>query len=94
MKIPPKIRIKSKVNYEIVWQAKIADDDFCLGLCDPQKQIIYLKLGMSDTETIKTFLHEVLHALSAEHGFELPHRTVYALEDAVYKVFKLNKFLK
>ena len=94
MKIPSKVRIKSKVHYEIVWQDRIAEDDHCLGLCDPQKRIIYLKLGMSETETFKTFVHELFHALSAEHNFELPHRTVYALEDAVFKIIKLNKWIK
>lgn len=93
MKIPPKIRIKARVSYEIVWQEKIADDADCLGLCDPEKRIIYLRLGMSDEATAKTFLHEVLHAMSAEHDFELPHRTVYALEEAVFRLLKLNNLI-
>lgn len=94
LKIPPRIRIKARVFYEIVWQEKIADDDHCLGLCDLDKKIIYLRIGMSEAETFKTLLHETLHAISAEHDFELPHKTVYALEDAIFRVLKLNSFYR
>lgn len=93
MKIPPKIRIKARISYEVVWQELIADDPDCLGLCDPQKRIIYLKLGMSDAETFKTYVHELLHAMSAEHEFELPHRTVYALEEAIFRISRLNRWI-
>ena len=93
MKIPSRIRIKAKVFYEIVWQERIADDPDCLGLCDSGTRTIFMRLGMSESETLKTFIHEVLHALSAEHEFELPHKTVYALEDAIFRVLKLNGLL-
>ena len=93
MKIPSRIRIKAKVFYNIVWQDKVADDDECLGLCDPNTRTIFMRLGMSETEIIKTFIHEVFHALSIEHEFELPHRTVYALEECVFKLLKLNKLI-
>lgn len=91
LKIPAKVRIKARVSYEVVWQERIADDDHCLGLCDPSKRIIYLRLNMSPAETFKTFLHELLHAISAEHDFELPHRTVYSLEEGIFRILRLNK---
>lgn len=94
MKIPSEVRIKRGVYYSIKWQEVIEGDADCLGLCDPAEQVITLKLGMSETETAKTFLHEVLHACSDEWEFDLPHKTVYALEEAIYKLLKLNKWIK
>jgi hypothetical protein len=93
MKIPARIRIKRGVHYEIVWQSEIASDPDCAGLCDPNTRTIYLLIGMSETETIKTLIHEVTHALEAEWGEKIPHRLVYVLEEAVYKLLKLNKWL-
>lgn len=93
MRVPPKIKIKRGVAYEIVWQEIIKDDPECLGLCDPNTKQIHLKIGQSKTELAKTVIHETLHALAMEHEFDLPHRTVYALESAIFKTLKLNKWL-
>lgn len=88
--IPPKVRITARTSYDVVTQDLIADDPNCLGLCDFDKRTIYLATRLSERERLKTFVHECLHALSAEHGFDLPHRTVYALEECLVKMLKLN----
>lgn len=91
MKIPAKVRITSKVSYEVVFAEKVADDPECRGICrfDP-KQIVLL-MGQSEQMMVKTFLHEVLHAVDHEHEIGLQHKHVYALEDALAKLFRLNK---
>ena len=94
MKIPSEVRIKRGVYYRIVWQKVIGNDPECYGLCDPAEQTITLKLGMSDTEIAKTFIHEMIHAIEAEYEEPIPHRTVYALEEGIYKILKLNRWLK
>ena len=48
---------------------------------------------MSDTEIVKTFIHELLHAIEAEWEEPIPHRIVYMLEEGIFKVLKLNKWI-
>jgi hypothetical protein len=91
--IPPRVRITARTSYDVVFQDRIADDDKCMGLCDFDKRTIYLASGLSESERLKTFVHECLHALSVEHGFDLPHRTVYALEECLVKFLKLNRWV-
>jgi len=94
MKIPSEVRIKRGIYYRIVWQQIIQNDPEVCGLCDPAEQTITLKLGMSDTEIVKTFIHEMIHAIESEWKEPIPHRIVYALEEGIYKVLKLNKWLR
>jgi len=94
VKIPSEVRIKRGVYYAIKWQAVIDNDPECCGLCDPGEQTITLKLGMSDTEIAKTFIHEMLHAIEAEWEEPIPHRIVYTLEEGIFKVLKLNRWIK
>jgi hypothetical protein len=93
LKLPPKVRIKSKVSYEIVYSDLISDCDKTLGECRPVEKQIVIKSGLSDTETVKTFIHEVFHAMDFEYGLELKHKSVHALEEAILKLLKLNKWM-
>ena len=93
MKLPNKIRIKTKVAYEIVFQDVIKSDLNCLGFCDGNKHIIYLKNGLSKKELKKTFLHEVFHAWCFEYNINIPHESIYLLEDAVLNTLSLNKWI-
>jgi hypothetical protein len=58
-----------------------------------EKRQITILHGMSDTETIKTLIHEVFHAMEFEYQLEIKHKTVHALEEAVLKLLKLNKWI-
>lgn len=93
MKLPHKVRIKSKVSYSVVWSDKVSDNDDLRGLCEMDKRQITILHGMSDTETIKTLIHEVFHAMEFEYQLEIKHKTVHALEEAVLKLLKLNKWI-
>ena len=44
-------------------------------------------------EIVKTFIHELLHAIEAEWEEPIPHRIVYMLEEGIFKVLKLNKWI-
>lgn len=93
MKIPSEVRIKRGVYYSIKWQEVIEGDADCLGLCDPAEQVITMKLGMSDTEVAKTFIHELLHAIEAEWEQPIPHKIIYTLEEGIFKILKLNRWV-
>ena len=62
-------------------------DEKTLGECRFDQRQIALKKGMSERETIKSFIHEILHALQHERGIsrtDLTHKGIYDLEGALY----------
>lgn len=93
MKIPSKVKIRKGVYYKVVWQKVIRDDTSCMGLCEPNERIIYLKLGMSDTNIAKSFLHEILHCVEFEWGQPIPHKITDALEEGIFKILKINGWI-
>lgn len=92
--IPPRVRITSKVSYEIVYSDAFPMEKQ-VGECRPNEpHQIVIKNGQSDTETFKTFLHEFWHSVSAEYpGINLTENQTLALEHATFKVLKLNKLI-
>lgn len=98
MKIPSKVRITSKVCYEVVFVDHFIDDDpkskyLTRGECRKEQKQIVIKNGMSKTETYKTLLHEILHAVEFESKHPIPHKTVYMLEKNLWRLLKLNKWI-
>jgi glycine cleavage system protein P-like pyridoxal-binding family len=93
LKIPHKIRITSKISYEVL-HVDAFDDESQLGECRFDTKQILIKRDQSETDVAKTLIHEVFHAISEEYGAELPHGSIYILENAVLKVLKLNKWIK
>lgn len=86
---------------ENIWTVKfvrgpIEDEDGrgrdTVGLCDPSDQTIYIKMGQTPEERLKTFLHELLHAIENEYGIEIPHSLVHKLEDPFAK-FLIDNYL-
>ena len=76
---PKKIYLK-----EAVYKIKFVKNLENLGETDPDKREIRIRKGMSRNETFRTMIHEVLHFMEFEWPFEIPHRTVYKLEEAVF----------
>ena len=93
VKIPSRIKIKNKVVYELVWVDEFADSD-TLGECRPWASQIAIKNGQSDKQEMKTFLHEMLHAICEERGIKVSHRAIYQLEDALFYILFHNDWGK
>lgn len=93
MKIPAKIKIRGRVFYQVVWSEVIKDNPDTMGLAEPNERTIYLKLGMSESETMKTLLHELIHAIEFEWDQPIPHKITYTLEEGIWKILKLNKWI-
>lgn len=89
-KIPTTIRITSKVKYHVVWADIIGENEDTLAECRYEEKQIIIKTGQSETENWKCFIHEVFHALEFEYRIPIPHKIVYLLEEAVFKLIKLN----
>jgi hypothetical protein len=45
---------------------------------------------MRPSTTLKTFIHECIHMIEFTEGFNLPHKTVYLMEKAIYKLLTDN----
>lgn len=69
------------------------EDKTQLGECDPETLEIKIKCGQSREETLKTFIHETLHALlDFEHGVKIKHKLIYKLEEPIYQLIRDNFF--
>lgn len=92
--IPTSIRIKSKIKYEVVWTDLIGGNEKTLAECRYDSKQIVIKNGQSDTDKLKAFIHEVFHAIEFEYRIPIPHKIIYLLEHAIFKIIKLNGWLE
>lgn len=85
---PKTLNVKGE-EWRLVFVDRIEGKD-TLGMCDPSSRIIYIKNGLSSEEMFKTWLHECLHLLEAEHDIKISHRSIYQLEEAIFSFLKEN----
>lgn len=78
--IPHRVRIKSKVWYEILWVSDFKDGKTLGESRFNEKQIVLLN-SMSPKLTVSTFIHELYHVISHEYGADLTENQVLKLED-------------
>jgi len=92
MKIPHRIKINSKISYEVVWVDRF-NDPSQVGECRfPERQIV-IKKELSESDLIKTLIHELLHVVEYEAETPIPHKLVYMLEKWIYRLLKANKII-
>lgn len=77
--IPIKIKVGPKIHYEILWVDDFASGDL-RGEMRPDTRQIVIQRGLSDKETVTTFFHEWLHAMSDENGVKLTENQVIEME--------------
>lgn len=96
MKFPTKIRITSKISYEILYVPEFQDKGkyVTYGECRRDQKQIVISLNQTPKEMIKSLIHETFHAMEYENKIEIPHKAVHKLEDAVLNVLKLNGWIK
>lgn len=93
VRLPSHIKVKNKTVYELVWLDTFSDPDV-LGECRFDSRQIAIKSGQSEKQEMKTFIHEVLHAICEERGIEISHRSVYQLEEALFYILFHNEWGK
>ena len=96
MKLPKKFRVTSKVSYLVAYVQSIDSEEGTktYGYCDPNSKQIVLSLDQSETDMLKTFLHELYHAMHFEWEFKVPHGAIHHLENSTFKILKLNGWIK
>lgn len=82
---PKKIYFRSEV-YKLKFVAKMEH----YGETDPERKEIRIKKGMSDRETFKTLVHELLHLVEFEAPIKIRHKMIYKLEEAISELLMDN----
>lgn len=88
--IPREIHLGDSI-WKVKFVRKIPDEaEDTLGLCDPSECTIYIKQGQSYVSRLDTLFHEIIHAIENEYEFDLDHKHVYKLGEALAKFFVDN----
>lgn len=91
-KYPRRVYVRDSYYKILFVEAEDKDLDGAIGICDPARQFIKIRKGMSPRETLATFIHEMAHALEFEYNIPIKHKAVYKLEKAVFNLL-LDNFL-
>lgn len=90
-----KIRILG-IDYSVREVQVINDDDTIMGLCRYQANEILIKKGLSDADKKITLIHEILHAVLGQLGFENENdneNMIKSLSTSLYLVLEENGLL-
>lgn len=90
--IPIQVQIDTGVFYDILWATEFKHH--LVGKTIPEYRQIILKTGETPKETVLTYLHEVIHAVSDAYGIGLTENQVLALESAIKHILKPNNVFK
>lgn len=89
--IPSKVNVAG-IEYDILEFEEIDDDPGTLGTCLYQKSLIKIKNNISINRKEQTFVHELLHAIINESGYnEQDEDLVNRVSIVLYQVLKDNK---
>ncbi len=85
---PKTLHIGNEV-YTVKFVRKLSKDT--VGECDPCDKEIRILCGQGPEDTLKTFIHEVCHAvIQFEHDIEVSHKLIYALETPIFRFLRDN----
>lgn len=87
-----KLRILGIV-YTVKEVSQINDDEAMVGLCRFQSAEILIKSGISEQDKNITLLHEIMHAILAQLGFDEENddeKLIKSLSTALYLVLSEN----
>lgn len=65
-------------------------DGATVGLFDPFRIEILIRIGQSPDETLKTLVHEVMHGFEYEYDIKISHKGVYKMEEAFFDFLCAN----
>lgn len=86
-RIPISVQVSSRRSFEIVWVEGFPDT-LVLGETRFNPDQIAIKTNEPIRETVKTYLHELLHAIDDEYGVGLTEAQVIKLEASLTAVLK------
>lgn len=83
-------------TYEVIEQEIIDNMVEKIGLIDHMQNKIYIKKSLSEDKKKVTLIHEILHGILSQLGFDDEHdneHLIDSLSTAIYQVFKSNSLL-
>lgn len=92
-KIPHKVSISSTRAFEVSWVDTFDNVDID-GMTHFDPDRIIIRSNQSSSETVKTYLHEILHAVSDEYTIGLTETQVIQLEKALSTILKPGNVFK
>jgi len=91
--IPARIKI-GKNTYEILWISEFKDKEQVGESRFSEEKQILIKIGQSNKESVHTYFHEVLHAISEEYSVNLTENQVLNFEKALKDIIRDNNLWK
>ncbi len=88
-----KLRILG-ITYTVKEVSQINDDETLVGICRYQSAEILIKSGISEQDKNITLLHEIMHAILAQLGFDEENddeKLIKSLSTALYLVLSENE---
>lgn len=85
---PKELHIESEI-YRIKFVRKFKDKS-TVAEADPESKEIRILCGQTHDETLKCFIHEVLHTLEFENDLDIKHKLIYALEKPIFNFLRDN----
>lgn len=92
-KVNSRIQLARNTFYEVVWTHAFKDENTLGETRFDPKQIV-IKKDQTDKESVKTYIHECLHAISAEYDVGLTETQVQKLEKALPYLLKPGNIFK
>jgi len=89
---PSYIKVSAKKRYEVLHIEDFADGE-TLGECRFGPPQIVLKKGQTARSEFSTFLHEMIHMISAETEVPLTEKQVLKLESFILKLLINNNWI-
>lgn len=93
MKIPKRLKKEWHVGqetYSLKYVPSVLGEKNTLGLCDPNEKELQIKVGQTRSQLLRTFIHEIIHAIEDEYDFELDHAHVDKLERGIADFLMMN----
>jgi len=84
----PKKIYFADTTYKVVFKKGLD----CYGKTNATTKVIAIKKGLSERETLTTFIHELLHVIEFEGPVKLKHKKIYQLEVCILEIL-LDNFL-
>jgi hypothetical protein len=75
---PKTIRVKD-TDYKVSFKRGLESQGY-MGLCFYELKEIHVSTGLPEPERLSTLIHEKMHAIAHEYGFELGHDVINKLE--------------
>lgn len=92
-RIPASVAVSRKDTYEVLFSKDLKQNVGETRISPHHKQIV-IQIGLNNKQTIITYIHELLHAVSETYDVGLTENQILKLEKAFYYILKSGNIFK